>query len=199
MSASTHDIDPRQRRGSRSVTKTRVRSRRSGFPQRPHALLQSVARGAAGAARNRHPDHNRGALRRPDRRDPRRSSAFRSKIPWSRAPSASTSSGTPRPWPIATRRCIRGCAGWWPPSFAPRKIDEMEPAVRAMVSRLLDSVAGQADFDTVKVLGDQLPMMVFGHMLNVPGKRLQRHQETRGRYPRDRRAQARQTDLRPSS
>ena len=56
------------------------------------------------------------------------------------------------------------------PSFAPRKIDEMEPAVRAMVGRLLDSVAGQAEFDTVKVLGDQLPMMVFGHMLNVPEK-----------------------------
>jgi cytochrome P450 len=54
------------------------------------------------------------------------------------------------------------------PSFAPRKIDEMEPAVRAMVNRLLDSVADQPEFDTVKVLGDQLPMMVFGHMLNVP-------------------------------
>jgi cytochrome P450 len=54
------------------------------------------------------------------------------------------------------------------PSFAPRKIDEMEPAVRAMVARLLDAVAGEAEFDTVKVLGDQLPMMVFGHMLNVP-------------------------------
>lgn len=56
------------------------------------------------------------------------------------------------------------------PSFAPRKIDEMEPAVRLMVGKLLDSVAGQAEFDTVKVLGDQLPMMVFGHMLNVPEK-----------------------------
>jgi cytochrome P450 len=54
------------------------------------------------------------------------------------------------------------------PSFAPRKIDEMEPAVRAMVNRLLDSVTGKIEFDTVKVLGDQLPMMVFGHMLNVP-------------------------------
>jgi len=54
------------------------------------------------------------------------------------------------------------------PSFAPRKIDEMEPAVRAMVNRLLDAVADQPEFDTVKVLGDQLPMMVFGHMLNVP-------------------------------
>jgi cytochrome P450 len=54
------------------------------------------------------------------------------------------------------------------PSFAPRKIDEMEPAVRAMVNRLLDSVANEREFDTVKVLGDQLPMMVFGHMLNVP-------------------------------
>jgi cytochrome P450 len=54
------------------------------------------------------------------------------------------------------------------PSFAPRKIDEMEPAVRAMVGRLLDSVAGQAEFDVVKVLGEQLPMMVFGYMLNVP-------------------------------
>jgi cytochrome P450 len=54
------------------------------------------------------------------------------------------------------------------PSFAPRKIEEMEPAVRAMVGRLLESVAGQAEFDTAKVLGDQLPMMVFGHMLNVP-------------------------------
>jgi len=54
------------------------------------------------------------------------------------------------------------------PSFAPRKIDEMEPAVRAMVGRLLDSVAGQGEFDVVKVLGAQLPMMVFGHMLNVP-------------------------------
>ncbi len=39
-----------------------------------------------------------------------------------------------------------------------------------MVNRLLDSVAGQGEFDTVKVLGDQLPMMVFGHMLNVPEK-----------------------------
>ncbi len=56
------------------------------------------------------------------------------------------------------------------PSFAPRKIDEMEPAVRAMVGRLLDTAAGQAEFDLVKVLGDQLPMMVFGHMLNVPEK-----------------------------
>ena len=54
------------------------------------------------------------------------------------------------------------------PSFAPRKIDEMEPAVRVMVKRLLDGVAGEGEFDTVKVLGDQLPMMVFGHMLNVP-------------------------------
>src|SRR5215469_974567 len=53
------------------------------------------------------------------------------------------------------------------PSFAPRKIEEMEPAVRAMVGRLLDA-AGEAEFDTVRVLGDQLPMMVFGHMLNVP-------------------------------
>ncbi len=54
------------------------------------------------------------------------------------------------------------------PSFAPRKIDEMEPAVRAMVNRLLDCVANEGEFDTVKALGDQLPMMVFGHMLNVP-------------------------------
>jgi cytochrome P450 len=54
------------------------------------------------------------------------------------------------------------------PSFAPRKIEDMAPAVRAMVIRLLDSVAGQAEFDTVKVLGNELPMMVFGHMLNVP-------------------------------
>jgi cytochrome P450 len=56
------------------------------------------------------------------------------------------------------------------PSFAPRKVDEMEPAVRAMVNRLLDSVAERAEFDTVQVIGDQLPMMVFGHMLNVPEK-----------------------------
>jgi cytochrome P450 len=53
-------------------------------------------------------------------------------------------------------------------SFAPRKIDEMEPAVRAMVNRLLDRVAGESEFDIVKALGDQLPMMVFGHMLDVP-------------------------------
>jgi cytochrome P450 len=54
------------------------------------------------------------------------------------------------------------------PSFAPRKIDEMEPAVRAMVNRLLDAVTREGEFDTVKALGNQLPMMVFGHMLNVP-------------------------------
>jgi cytochrome P450 len=54
------------------------------------------------------------------------------------------------------------------PSFAPRKIDELEPAVRAMVGRLLESVARDGEFDVVKVLGAQLPMMVFGHMLNVP-------------------------------
>lgn len=54
------------------------------------------------------------------------------------------------------------------PSFAPRKIEEMAPRVRAMVDGLLDRAEARGEIEIVSELSNRLPIMFIGAMLGVP-------------------------------
>jgi cytochrome P450 len=54
------------------------------------------------------------------------------------------------------------------PSFAPRKIEEMAPRVRAMVNGLLDRAESKGEIELVSELSKRLPIMFIGEMLGVP-------------------------------
>jgi pimeloyl-[acyl-carrier protein] synthase len=65
--------------------------------------------------------------------------------------------------PIHTR--LRRVAA---PSMAVRRIYDMEPQYRAICGRILDSWSGQREVDVVRSLAVELPVRVFGHLLDVP-------------------------------
>jgi cytochrome P450 len=65
--------------------------------------------------------------------------------------------------PIHTR--LRRVAA---PSMAVRRIYDMEPHYRAICGRILDSWSRQDEVDVVRSLAVELPVRVFGHLLDVP-------------------------------
>jgi cytochrome P450 len=52
--------------------------------------------------------------------------------------------------------------------FTPRRIAELEPAVRAWCARSLDPLVGSDRFDFIADLGAQMPMRVIGMLLGIP-------------------------------
>ncbi len=52
--------------------------------------------------------------------------------------------------------------------FTPKKVEELEPKVRAFCRRALDPLVGSERFDFVADLGAQLPMRTIGMLLGVP-------------------------------
>jgi cytochrome P450 len=65
--------------------------------------------------------------------------------------------------PIHTR--LRRVAA---PSLAVRRMFDMEPQFRAICARILDQWAGRAEVDVVARLAVDLPVKVFGHLLDIP-------------------------------
>ena len=59
------------------------------------------------------------------------------------------------------RRLIMG-------ALSPRAIAEMEPALIALVDRLLDAIAVKADFDLIGDFAAAIPIEVIGNLLDVP-------------------------------
>ena len=52
--------------------------------------------------------------------------------------------------------------------FTPKKVQELEPKIRAFCNRALDPLVGSERFDFVVDLGSQLPMRTIGMLLGVP-------------------------------
>ena len=52
--------------------------------------------------------------------------------------------------------------------FTPRRIGELEPAIRQLSVELLDPLVGAGGFDFVADLGSQVPMRVIGMLLGIP-------------------------------
>jgi cytochrome P450 len=52
--------------------------------------------------------------------------------------------------------------------FTPRRIGELEPAIRRLSVELLDPLVGAGGFDFVTDLGSQVPMRVIGMLLGIP-------------------------------
>lgn len=52
--------------------------------------------------------------------------------------------------------------------FTPRKMNALEPQVRAFCARSLDPLVGAGGFDFVRDLGAQMPMRVIGMLLGIP-------------------------------
>ena len=52
--------------------------------------------------------------------------------------------------------------------FTPRKMNALEPQVRAFCARSLDPLVGAGGFDFVADLGAQMPMRVIGMLLGIP-------------------------------
>jgi cytochrome P450 len=65
--------------------------------------------------------------------------------------------------PIHTR--LRRVAA---PSLAVRRIYEMEPQLRAICGRIIESWAGRHEIDVVSELAVELPLRVFGYLLDIP-------------------------------
>jgi cytochrome P450 len=54
------------------------------------------------------------------------------------------------------------------PSLAVRRIFDMEPQFRAICGRILDNWKGRSEVDVVTALAVELPVRVFGYLLDVP-------------------------------
>ena len=67
--------------------------------------------------------------------------------------------------PIHTR--LRRVAA---PSLAVRRMNDMEPQFRAICGRILDRWAGRSEADAVNELAVDLPVGIFGHLLDIPQK-----------------------------
>ncbi len=67
--------------------------------------------------------------------------------------------------PIHTR--LRRVAA---PSLAVRRMNDMEPQFRKICGRLLDAWAGRREVDAVAELAVDLPVGIFGHLLDIPEK-----------------------------
>jgi pimeloyl-[acyl-carrier protein] synthase len=65
--------------------------------------------------------------------------------------------------PIHTR--LRRVAA---PSLAVRRMYDMEPQFRAICGRILDSWTGRREVDVVSELAVELPVRIFGHLLDIP-------------------------------
>lgn len=52
--------------------------------------------------------------------------------------------------------------------FTPRRIEALEPQIRAFCARTLDPLIGSGGFDFIKDLGAQMPMRVIGMLLGIP-------------------------------
>ncbi len=52
--------------------------------------------------------------------------------------------------------------------FTPRRMNAIEPQVRAFAADALDSVVGESRFDVIEVLGAKMPMRVIGMLLGIP-------------------------------
>src|SRR4030095_5321200 len=52
--------------------------------------------------------------------------------------------------------------------FTPRRINELEPQMRAFCARSLDPLIGSDRFDFIADLGSQMPMRVIGMLLGIP-------------------------------
>jgi cytochrome P450 len=52
--------------------------------------------------------------------------------------------------------------------FTPRKMNALEPQVRAFCARSLDPLVGAKSFDFIKDLGAEMPMRVIGMLLGIP-------------------------------
>ena len=59
------------------------------------------------------------------------------------------------------RRLIMG-------ALSPRAIAEMEPALRTLVNRLLDALAGKSEVDLIADFAAAIPIEVIGNLLDVP-------------------------------
>lgn len=57
--------------------------------------------------------------------------------------------------------------------FTPRRMNGLEPLVRALTVKVLDPLVGRADFDFIDDIGRQLPMRVIGMLLGIPEQDLQ--------------------------
>jgi pimeloyl-[acyl-carrier protein] synthase len=54
------------------------------------------------------------------------------------------------------------------PSLAVRRIYDMEPQLRAICASILDSWKGRSEVDIVSALAVELPIRVFGYLLDIP-------------------------------
>jgi cytochrome P450 len=52
--------------------------------------------------------------------------------------------------------------------FTPKKMNALEPQVRAFCAQLLDPLVGRDGFDMVTELGSRMPMQVIGMLLGIP-------------------------------
>jgi cytochrome P450 len=52
--------------------------------------------------------------------------------------------------------------------FTPKKMNALEPQVRAFCARSLDPLVGAGGFDFIRDLGAQMPMRVIGMLLGIP-------------------------------
>jgi cytochrome P450 len=52
--------------------------------------------------------------------------------------------------------------------FTPKKMNALEPKVRAFCARSLDPLVGTGQFDFIKDLGAQMPMRTIGMLLGIP-------------------------------
>jgi cytochrome P450 len=52
--------------------------------------------------------------------------------------------------------------------FTPRKMNDLEPKVRAFTADVLDPLVGAGGFDFIADLGSQMPMRVIGMLLGIP-------------------------------
>src|SRR5262249_22951328 len=55
--------------------------------------------------------------------------------------------------------------------FTPKRIREMEPRIREITAKLLDSVQRKGQFEVMADLANPLPVMVIAEMLGVPPDR----------------------------
>src|SRR5208282_6575722 len=53
-------------------------------------------------------------------------------------------------------------------AFTPRRIDELEPRIRAIAAELLDKVAARGEFEAMSDLANPLPVIVIAEMLGLP-------------------------------
>lgn len=71
-------------------------------------------------------------------------------------------------------------------AFTPRRIAELEPAIRSIARHYLDALADKAEFDVVREFTSRLPMDVISTMLGIPeADRLQVQQWSNGMLHRD--------------